>query len=149
MIIRKFQMAKGELNFIYFYKAEIDDNTGAFISRDQLSIPLDKFMEAEPKITLLTNGCYSIYLEEPQDVYEKKFINGEITEFDERDLYVINTLMKKALQDRLYDDLLKPPSVEEQVDSFIKDFFNDPETNTEEQEKLLEEFFKELESSQD
>ena len=49
---------------------------------------------------------------------------------------------------KMWDELLKPPSVDEQVEDFIKQFFED-EDEPLEQKDFLAEFFDELEENDD
>ena len=56
--------------------------------------------------------------------------------------------MKKACIEETWDELLKPPSVDEQVEDFIKQFFEE-EDEPLEQKDFLAEFFDELEEEAD
>ena len=47
-----------------------------------------------------------------------------------------------------YDELLKPPTVDQQVEDFIKEFFEDEEEEPLEQKDFLAEFFAELEEEE-
>ena len=46
----------------------------------------------------------------------------------------------------MYDEILRPPTVDEQVEDFIKEFFENEEEEPLEQKDFLAEFFAELES---
>ena len=48
-----------------------------------------------------------------------------------------------------WDELLKPPTVDQQVEDFIKEFFEDDEEEPLEQKDFLAEFFAELEEEDD
>ena len=146
MLFVKFNALKGRSNFVYFKRTEQDAN-GDIISNADIAIPLHKFLEAEPDFKLLSDGCISVYWEEPRHVLEKKYIDGSKTLIPDDEMEIIRNLLEKALDEHIYDDLLKPPTVEEQVDNFIKDFFEESEeVTTEEQERLLEEFLAELDN---
>ena len=146
MLFIKFNALKGRSNFVYFKRTEQNDN-GDIISNADIAIPLHKFLEAEPDFKLLSDGCISVYWEEPRHVLEKKYVDGSTTLILDDEMEIIRDLLEKALDEHIYDDLLKPPTVEEQVDNFIKDFFEESEeVTTEEQERLLEEFLAELDN---
>ena len=53
-------------------------------------------------------------------------------------------VVKNASIEEIWDELLKPPSVDEQVEDFIKQFFEE-EDEPLEQKDFLAEFFEELE----
>ena len=54
---------------------------------------------------------------------------------------------RKACVREEWDEILKPPTVDQQVEDFIKEFFDEEEKNEEPLEKkdFLAEFFQELE----
>jgi hypothetical protein len=54
---------------------------------------------------------------------------------------------ERACLNKEWDELLKPPTVDEQVEDFIKEFFdNDEDDKPLEQKDFLAEFFAELEN---
>ena len=44
----------------------------------------------------------------------------------------------------IYDELLKPPTIDEQVEDFIKEFFEEGDSEPLEQKDFLAEFFEEI-----
>ena len=84
---------------------------------------------------------YSIYL---QDNYtEKKNLDGSHESLTEEDITYITSLVKRACVDLEFDHLLVSPSIDDQIDSFIKEFFED-EDEPATQKDFLTEFFNEL-----
>ena len=140
---------EGKLVYCSYRKFEKGEK-GTQIER---SLPFDKFIESETKLgEILEGSCYSVYMEEKPEmqVYEKKFLddtpNTDLTE-EEKDYF--REVVKRACVNEEWDELLKPPSVDEQVEDFIKEFFEDTESEELEQKDYLEEFFKELEEDSD
>ena len=140
---------EGKLVYCSYRKFEKGEK-GTQIER---SLPFDKFIESENKLgEILEGSCYSVYMEEKSEmqIYEKKFLddtpNTDLTE-EEKDYF--RDIVKRACVDEEWDELLKPPSVDEQVEDFIKEFFEDTESEELEQKDYLEEFFKELEEDSD
>jgi len=140
---------EGKLVYCSYRKFEKGEK-GTQIER---SLPFDKFIESETKLgEILEGSCYSVYMEEKSEmqIYEKKFLddtpNTDLTE-EEKDYF--RDIVKRACVDEEWDELLKPPSVDEQVEDFIKEFFEDTESEELEQKDYLEEFFKELEEDSD
>ena len=88
----------------------------------------------------------NIYYEQRGDfiITEKKDINNNVQPLTEDEIIFCVETAKKACVDELWDDLLKPPSVDEQVEDFIKQFFEE-EDEPLEQKDFLAEFFEELE----
>jgi hypothetical protein len=111
------------------------------------AIPLNKLLEVETRLAEYLEGdTVGIYFEQAADrlVEEKHYIDRiEPVEADTIE-YVIE-LTKRACEDKEFDELLKPPSIDEQVEDFIKEFFTDEDSEEIEQKDFLEEFFSELE----
>ena len=78
-------------------------------------------------------------------ITEKKNINNEIIVLTSEEREFCVNIVKKACLEEEWDELLKPPSVDEQVEDFIKEFFEEEEDEPLEQKDFLAEFFKELE----
>ena len=76
---------------------------------------------------------------------EKKDINNIIVPLTEDEIEFCVDTTKQACIEELWDELLKPPSVDEQVEDFIKQFFEEDEEQPLEQKDFLAEFFEELE----
>ena len=111
------------------------------------AIPLTKLLEVEQKLAEYLEGeTVGIYFEHTSDrrVEEKLFLDRvEAVEPDVLE-YVIQ-LTFRACVDKEFDELLKPPSIDEQVEDFIAEFFTDDESEELDQKDFLEEFFSELE----
>lgn len=111
------------------------------------AIPLTKLLEVEQRLAEYLEGeTVGIYFEHTSDrrVEEKIFLDRvEAVEPDVLE-YVIQ-LTFRACVDKEFDELLKPPSIDEQVEDFIAEFFTDDESEELDQKDFLEEFFSELE----
>jgi hypothetical protein len=126
--------------YCYFRNVEIEGPRATPVER---SFPFDAFMEREPRLLALLEGdVYSLYIE---DAYtEKKVLDGTFGPMNEEEIEYCKNIVYKACRDLEYEDLLAPPSVDDQIDSFIKEFF-DEDDNPAEQKDFLADFFKELE----
>lgn len=111
------------------------------------AIPLTKLLEVEPRLAEYLEGeTVGIYFEHTSDrrVEEKIFLDRiEAVEPDILE-YVVQ-LTFKACINKEFDELLKPPSIDEQVEDFIAEFFTDDDSEELDQKDFLEEFFSELE----
>ena len=105
--------------------------------------PYETFVEKEPKLkSMLEGDICSIYL---QDSYtEKKSVDGTHESLSEEETSYVKELVIRACSNLEFDELLKPPSIDDQIDNFIKEFFDENE-NTETQKDFLAQFFNELE----
>ena len=144
---------RGDFNF-----ASIQSLSGDIIQPDYLTysercIPPNSEYEGNFKgLKILEGSCYSIYMEEKPEmqIYEKKFLDDTPnTDLTEEEKGYFREVVKRACVNEEWDELLKPPSVDEQVEDFIKEFFEDTESEELEQKDYLEEFFKELEEDSD
>lgn len=159
----------------YYFKidiAERDDNPFAYFAIKDYDkgkraplinrhFPLDLIAEHEPKLLDFVEGDidHAYYEEKKTSVVnmtgEEGSIVGEISE--EGVEYLKNLALEICLNEK-YDELLAPPSVDQQVEDFIKEFFEDSdeedpfkelsELDNEkplEQKDFLAEFFAELE----
>jgi len=119
------------------------------------SFPLDLLGDRESKILEMVKGDITdVYYEEFNgDVRasEVKWFMGETEHVTDENVDWIKTFVKCACLNEDYDDLIAPPSVDQQVDDFIKEFFEDDDLENLNNEKPLEqkdflaEFFAELE----
>lgn len=140
----------GKLVYCSYRKIETGKKSPAI----ERSLPFDKFIEQEPKLgEILEGACYYLYLEEDllenKKVYEKKFIDETPdTDLTEEEIDYFKSLVLQACLEEKWDDLLKPPSVDEQVEDFIKEFFDEQEEEEGQSVDYLEEFFKELEEEE-
>ena len=126
------------------YREVTEEGKGELKTR---TFPLDKISQEIPDIPRLVAGTITnIYYEQRGDfvVSEKKDINNDIVSLTEDEIIFCVETVKKACIDELWDELLKPPSVDEQVEDFIKQFFEEDDEPLE-QKDFLAEFFDELE----
>ena len=111
------------------------------------SFDLDKIGEVEPKVKEMVAGdLIGVYYEQmgtraPHT--EKQWLDGNIELLSEADQEYLIKLIERACVNNEFDYLNAPPSVDEQVEDFIKEFF-DEEDKPIEKRDFLEEFFAEL-----
>lgn len=111
----------------------------------------DSFVEKEPRLKEMLEGdVFSIYLE--NDYTEKKSLDGSYTALtlDEKD-YILN-LVKRACVDLEFDVLLTT-TVDDQINNFIKEFFEEKSIDQvkaieESPKDFLAEFFKDIEDAE-
>jgi len=122
------------------------------------SFPLSIISEKEPKLLEMVDGDITdVYYEERHEecvATEVKYFNNTIEPISEENIDWIRNFVKCACVNEDFDDLIAPPSVDQQVEDFIKEFFdNDSEEDLGdisgdtplEQKDFLAEFFAELE----
>ena len=126
------------------YREFKDGEKGPMIIR---AFPLDVLGEQEPKILEMVSGeIIGIYYEKRGSIQVKETNYLEYSETIEDDeIEWIEEFTKKVCVHEVYDELLKPPTVDQQVEDFIKEFFEDDEEEPLEQKDFLAEFFAELE----
>ena len=111
------------------------------------SFDLDKIGEVEPKVKEMVAGdIISVYYEQmgtraPHT--EKQWLDGNIELLSEAEQEYLIKLIDRACVNNEFDYLNAPPSVDEQVEDFIKEFFDEEEKPLEKRD-FLEEFFAEL-----
>ena len=130
------------------YREVTEEGKGDLKTR---AFPLEKITEEIPIAGKMVQGLITnIYYEQhgTQIVTEKKDINNKIVPLTEQEIDFCVTTVKKACLEEKWDELLKPPSVDEQVEDFIKQIFEE-EDEPLEQKDFLAEFFKELEEDAD
>lgn len=129
------------------YREFKDGEKGPMISR---AFPLDVLGEQEPKILEMVSGeIIGIYYEKRGSAKVKETNYLDHVEVIEDDLIEwIEEFVKKVCIHEVYDELLKPPTVDQQVEDFIKEFFEDEEDEPLEQKDFLAEFFAELEDEE-
>lgn len=118
----------------------------------QRAFPLTLISEHEPRIPELIEGeIVGIFYEKRGEnvVSELQYLDKteEITKQEDRDW--IESFVKKCCIDMTHDELLKPPSVDEQVEDFIKEFFENDESEALEQKDFLADFFDEVAESEE
>ena len=141
----KFEIDELTNNSVFCQYREItEEGKGPLLQR---SFPLEKIGPEVPKIPNMVKGTVTnIYYEQRGDfiITEKKDINNTIVPLTEEEISFCIELVKNACIEEIWDELLKPPSVDEQVEDFIKQFFEE-EDEPLEQKDFLAEFFEELE----
>ena len=109
------------------------------------SFSLEKMAEVIPKVKEMVAGdIVGVYYEKKgiQDAYtEIQWLDGQREEVSAEDQEWCMDIIKRACIDNEFDYLNAPPSVDEQVESFIKEFFDDEEDKPLEKRDFLEEFF--------
>tara|TARA_B100000780_G_C21117935_1_gene452485 strand:- start:937 stop:1506 length:570 start_codon:yes stop_codon:yes gene_type:complete len=125
------------------YRLIEEDKSSDMVNR---AFPFAKLVEKEPYIENLVKGTIiGIYYEQrgPNIVSERQWLDRS----EELDNDTINYLTKLAIKvcvNKHYDELLKPPTIDEQVEDFIKEFFEEGDSEPLEQKDFLAEFFEEL-----
>lgn len=145
-----------------YYKVHIDedDSFTAYFEYRKLekgvknpmlrkNFPIDILGEEEPRILELVEGeVTDIYYEEREGqmlASEIKEINIIVDKIKEEDVTYLKDLVKRTCVDNEYDSLIAPPTVDQQVEDFIKEFFENDDEEPLEQKDFLAEFFAELE----
>lgn len=112
------------------------------------SFSLDKMAEVVPKVKEMVAGdIVGVYYEKrgSQDAYtEIQWLDGKREPVTEEDQEWCMDIIKRACVDNEFDYLNAPPSVDEQVESFIKEFFDEEDDKPLEKKDFLEEFFAEI-----
>lgn len=141
----KFHIDEMEQEYVFCEYREItDDKKGPLITR---AFPFAKILEREPKIEELVAGPITgIYYEQRgfSITSERQWID-KIEPLEDELIEWIIELVKKICIEEVYDELLKPPTIDEQVEDFIKEFFEEGDSEPLEQKDFLAEFFEELE----
>ena len=145
----KFEIDELTNNSVFCQYREITEvGKGPLLQR---SFPIEKIAEEVPDIPRMVKGTITnIYYEQRGNfiITEKKDINNTIVPLTEDETIFCVETVKKACIEEMWDELLKPPSVDEQVEDFIKQFFEE-EDEPLEQKDFLAEFFDELEEEAD
>ena len=145
----KFEIDELTNNSVFCQYREItEEGKGPLLQR---SFPIEKISEEVPDIPRMVKGTITnIYYEQRGDfiITEKKDINNTLVPLTEDEItFCVETVIKACIEET-WDELLKPPSVDEQVEDFIKQFFEE-EAEPLEQKDFLAEFFDELEEEAD
>ena len=125
---------------------------GEKTSMQERAIPLDLLAEKEPKLLEMVAGeIIGVYYERRgKDNVVSEVQNGIVNvPILEEDVQYIEELSIKIAVEKKYDDLLKPPTVDEQVEDFIKEFFENDQTEPLEQKDFLAEFFDDISETTD
>jgi hypothetical protein len=132
---------------VFFEFREItEENKGPLITR---SFPLAGLGNLESKfLDFVAGPIVGIYYESRggMEVRETIWLDKRESISDEDVSWLIKAC-ERACINKEWDDLLKPPTVDEQVEDFIREFFdNDEDDKPLEQKDFLAEFFAELET---
>ena len=140
----KFYIDEMDQSCVFFEYRKIEENTkGPLITR---AFPFSKIIEKEPKIEELVSGpIIGIYYEQRglNFTSERQWID-KIEPLDQELIDWIKDLTEKVCVLEIYDELLKPPTIDEQVEDFIKEFFEEGDSEPLEQKDFLAEFFEEI-----
>jgi len=142
----KFNIDEMHQSMVFCEYRDFTTGKGPMITR---AFPLDLIAEHEPKISELVEGnIIGIYYELKGSVEIKETIYLDTVEsINDDNVTWIKEFVEKACIKELWDELLKPPTVDQQVEDFIKEFFDEDENKEDPLEKkdFLAEFFAELE----
>ena len=129
------------------YREFKDGEKGPMLTR---AFPLALLGEHEQKVIDLVAGeITGIYYEKRGATTVKETIFLDHTDtIEDEDVEWIEDFVKKVCVQEIHDELLKPPTVDQQVEDFIKEFFEDEEEEPLEQKDFLAEFFAELEDEE-
>lgn len=145
----KFYIDEMNQEMVFCDYREIKDGKKApMITR---AFPLEKIGDVEPKLLELVEGeIIGVYYERKNKtaVLETQYLEHTET-IDDDTVEWIESFVKRACVQEEWDELLKPPTVDQQVEDFIKEFFEDDEEEPLEQKDFLAEFFAELEEEED
>lgn len=143
-----------------FYQIDIKPNTNKVIfsykeregDRQNVRFALTSFQEDEPKIISICKleDSSRLYLYTRKDTIIGEIIdihdNTTLRYLDQDQINYYVKLVERVVLDKEFDYLNEPPSVEEQVEDFIKKFFNDSDEEEDlKQKDFLADFFAELE----
>ena len=113
------------------YRLIEEDKSNDMVSR---AFPFAKLIEKEPKIEELVEGTIiGIYYEQRGNSYvsERQWLDKS-EELDQDTIDYVKQLAIKVCVDLTYDEILKPPTIDEQVEDFIKEFFEELSDDNEE-----------------
>jgi hypothetical protein len=147
MFTIKFNAIDIDSKIVYcFYRDTSENKKSSGIERIS---SYDIFTEKEQRLkNMLEGDICSIYLQD--DYTEKKSIDGTLESLSEEEITYIRDLVMRACYSLEFDDLLKPPSIDDQIDNFIKEFFdekndsNSQKDDSNNQKDFLAQFFQEI-----
>lgn len=141
----KFYIDEMNQNMVFCeYREIVDGKKSPMIIR---AFPLEKIGDLESKLLELVDGeIIGLYYERRNTtiVKETQYLD-QTDSIDDETITWIESFVKRACIQEEWDELLKPPTVDQQVEDFIKEFFEDDEEEPLEQKDFLAEFFAELE----
>lgn len=145
----KFNAIDIEAKVVYCYFRDTSENKKNSGIERQFSY--DTFVEKEPVLkSMLEGDIYSIYLEDSYT--EKKSVDGSYTSLTDYETEYVKDLVKRACVDLDFDNLLVS-TIDDQINNFIKEFFEETNTSNtttpliDTQRDFLEEFFKDIEDT--
>ena len=143
----KFNIDEMNQEMVFCEYREIKDGVkGPMITR---AFPFELIGEHEPKIAELVAGEITGVFYERRNttiIQEIQYLDNVTLIDNEDDVAWMEEFVKKACIEEAYDELLKPPSVDQQVEDCIKEFCeSEEEEEPLEQKDFLAEFFAELE----
>lgn len=145
----KFNAIDIDGKMVYCFFRDISENKKNLGVEKQFSY--DSFVEKEPRLKdMLEGDIFSIYLED--NYTEKKSLDGSYVSLTKDETDYIISLVKRACIDLEFDVLLSS-SIDDQINSFIKEFFDEKSVDevkaVEASPKdFLAEFFKDIEQSE-
>ena len=142
----KFNIDEMHQRMVFCEYRDFTEGKGPMLTR---TFPLDAIAEKEPYINELIEGDeIGMYyeLKGNSEVRETQYLD-KVEQIDDKTVTWIIDFVEKACVQGLWDEILKPPTVDQQVEDFIKEFFDEEEKDEEPLEKkdFLAEFFQELE----
>lgn len=148
----KFNAIDIEGKMVYCYFRDTSENKKN--SGIERHFSYDNFTDKEPELKNMLDGdIYSIYLED--NYTEKKFLDGSIKPLTDLETTYVKNLVKRVCVDLEFDTLLVT-TIDDQINSFIKEFFEETtidapskENTVDNQKDFLAEFFKDLEEPQE
>lgn len=142
MFTIKFNAIDIDSKIVYcFYRDTSENKKSSGIER---IFSYDIFTEKEQRLkNMLEGDICSIYLQD--DYTEKKSVDGTLESLSEEEIIYVRDLVMRACYSLEFDDLLKPPSIDDQIDNFIKEFFEEKDDSNN-QKDFLAQFFEEIES---
>lgn len=112
---------------------------------------IKKLSEVEPLfLSLYNDDIKLVHVEKNFNgdlVSEVKYFDGKKEYLSKSDLELVEDLVQRISLNEEFDYINKPPSHDDEVEKFIKEFFSEEknEKQLSDDEELLEEFFKEIE----
>ena len=141
MFTIKFNAIDIDSKIVYCFYRDISEGKKA--TAIERTFPYETFSDLEPRLkSMLEGDIFSIYLEDSYT--EKKSVDGSFEPLNEEEASYIKDLIMRACSRLEFDDLLKPPSIDDQIDNFIKEFFDENE-DSDSQKDFLSQFFNEIE----
>ena len=132
----KFNIDEMYQEIVFCEYREIKDGVkGPYIQR---AFPFEKIGDVEPKIMKMVEGeIIGIFYEEKGNSSVSGQVFRPLEPMSEEDIIWAKEFVIRACVEEEWDELLKPPTVDQQVEDFIKEFFEDDEEESLEQKDFL------------